>query len=400
MPALEMAQDSAMLVRWTKNEGEYVSKGEVLMEVETDKATIEIESTGSGVLSRVTAHAGDQIPVGQVIAVLLDADGHSPAQGGPVVTASQRGAKEQGATPAPDSRNVQGTSSNAVNAQERTSGRKLISPKARRLASEQGLDLSTVGGLSSGQVIRASDISSILAARADGAAADEYVVVRLRGKRKVIADRTQKSHQTAPHIALRLSVDMSEVQKLMERGKATAKDGGDRPPNLTSILLKAAAEALTRHPALNAHLVDDEIRQYGCIHLGVAVAVDDGLVVPVIRDASKKRTVEIHKELEDLVARARRNRLKPEEMTGSTFTVTNLGMFGVESFSAILNTPEVGILSLGCIVDKAIKNQGQVDFRPFLEATINVDHRAIDGAVAAKYLQTFKDVLESAQLPL
>ena len=395
MPALEMAQDSATLVRWTKNEGEYVTKGEVLMEVETDKATIEIESTGSGVLSRVTAHAGDQIPVGQVIAVLLDADGHSPAQAGPVVAASQGGSEGKSQSPAPDLK----TNSKAVKAPERTSGRKLISPKARRLASEHGLDLSTVRQ-GSGQVIRAGDISSMLTARGGGLASDEYAAVRLRGKRKVIADRTQKSHQTAPHIALRLSIDMSEVQKLIEREKTTVKGGGNRSPNLTSILLKAAVVALAKHPGLNAHLVNDEVRQYSCIHLGVAVALDDGVVVPVIRDAGKKRTVEIHQELEDLVARARRDRLKPEEMTGSTFTVTNLGMFGVESFSAILNTPEVAILSLGCTVDKAIKTQGQVDFRPFLEATINVDHRAIDGAVAAKYLQTFKHVLESAQVLL
>ncbi|MGA8216123.1 MAG: dihydrolipoamide acetyltransferase family protein [Candidatus Sulfotelmatobacter sp.] len=284
-----------------------------------------------------------------------------------------------------------------LNSQERASGRKLISPKARRLASEHGLDLNTIGEFCSGKAVRADDISNVLATRA-GAASNEYAALRLKGKRKIIADRTQKSHQIAPHISLSLSIDMSEVQKLRGHRKAAVKDGEAVSPNLTSILLKAAVVALAKHSRLNAHLVDDEVRQYSRIHLGVAVAVEDGVVVPVIRNAGQKGTLEIHQELEDLVMRARRNRLKSEEMAGSTFTVTNLGMFGVERFSAILNPPEVAILSLGCTVDKAIKNRKQVEFRPFLEATINVDHRAIDGAAAAQYLQTLKDVLECAQV--
>ena len=163
------------------------------------------------------------------------------------------------------------------------------------------------------------------------------------------------------------------------------------------MLLKAAAEALAKHPRLNAHLINDEIREYRGIHLGVAVAVEDGLLVPVIRDAGLKSAAEIQNELTDLAARARSGRLRLDEMTGSTFTASNLGMFGIEHFSAVLNPPEVGILSLGCIFERAVNNRGSAEFHPFLEATINVDHRAIDGAGAAAYLQTLKQVLEHPQ---
>jgi len=396
MPVLEMAQDTAKLLRWAKNEGDYIVKGEVLMEIETDKATVEIESTGCGVLSRVTAHAGDQVPVGEVIAVLLDAEGHSPTAAGHVA-AFQGDLEERIQSAHPDLNNIQGTRSSILNLQGRGSRPKVISPEARRLIFEQGSGLGAIGGFVPGKAVRAHDFSNILAARS-GAASNEYVALRLKGKRKIIADKTQKSHQIAPHISLSLSIDMSEVQKLRERGKTVTKNDGGVSPSLTSILLKAAVVALAKHPRLNAHLVDDEIRQYSRIHLGVAVAVDDGVIVPVIRNAGQKGTPEIHHELEDLVLRARRNRLKREEVTGSTFTVTNLGMFGIERFSAILNPPEVAILSLGCTVDKAIKTRRLVEFRPFLEATINVDHRAIDGAAAAQYLQTLKDVLECAQV--
>src|ERR1700727_900617 len=205
MPALEMAQDTAMLLRWTKHEGDYVAKGEVLLEVETDKATVEIESTGCGVSARVTAHAGDQVPVGQVIAVLLDAEGDSTTPRGRV-PAFQGNPEERIQSPDSDLNNIQGTRSSVLNLQERGSRPKLISPKARRLAFEHGLDLGAIGGFVSGKPVTANDISNILAARG-GAASNEYAALRLKGKRKVIADKTQKSHQTAPHISLSLSID-------------------------------------------------------------------------------------------------------------------------------------------------------------------------------------------------
>jgi pyruvate dehydrogenase E2 component (dihydrolipoamide acetyltransferase) len=390
MPALEMAQDTALLVRWAKHEGEHVSKGDVLMEIETDKATVEIEATGSGILSRVTARAGEQVPVGRVIAVLLDEAARSSSDETSVPRVDS-GPEKQSPIAASE-----GIKLNPLRMKEPPS-QKQMSPKARRLAREHGLNLSDVVASGTGQAVHASDILKMLSPRADSATHAEYTALPLKGKRRVIAERTQKSYQTAPHISLSLSIDVSSAQALIQLARLTARDDGAACPNFTGVLLKAAAEALNRHPSLNAHFVNDEVREYRDIDLGVAVAVPDGLLVPVIRNAGQRSTIEICHTLEDLVTRARNGRLRLEEMTGSTFTVSNLGMFGVEHFSAILNPPEVAILSVGGIVERAVKNEGRMEFRPFIQATINVDHRAIDGAGAATYLQTLKTLLEQPQ---
>jgi pyruvate dehydrogenase E2 component (dihydrolipoamide acetyltransferase) len=389
MPALEMAQETALLLRWLKKDGDFVSKGDVLMEIETDKATVEIEATGSGILSRVSAQAGDQVPVGQVVAVLLEEPLQSSGSQAPPPPAESP-AKAQGPIEIPASKSLK-----VAGTREEVPRPQRISPKARRLARQHGVNLSSVLPSGQEQAVHASDISKMLEARSENEISTEYKVFPLQGKRRVIAERTQKSYQTAPHISLSLSINMSEAKRLIERTRPAGGDEGRASPGLTCLFLKAAAEALLQHPRLNAHLVKDEVREYHRIDLGVAVEVEDGLVVPVIRDAGRKSVMEIQDELQDLVARARRNRLHLREMTGSTFTVSNLGMFGIENFSAILNPPEVGILSLGCIVEKAVNNQGRAEFRPFVEATINVDHRALDGAVAARYLQRLKELLES-----
>jgi pyruvate dehydrogenase E2 component (dihydrolipoamide acetyltransferase) len=389
MPALEMAQETALLLRWIKKDGDFVSKGDVLMEIETDKATVEIEATGSGILSRVSAQTGDQVPVGQVIAVLLEEPVQSSGSKAPLPSVDFS-AKGQGPTEISASKSLK-----VAGRQEGKPGSQRISPKARRLARQHGVNLSSVLASGPEQAVHASDISKMLEARGGNQASTDYKAFPLKGKRRVIAERTQKSYQTAPHISLTLSINMGEVQRFIEGTGIAGGDEGRPTPRLTCLFLKAAAEALLQHPRLNAHLIDDEVREYHQIDLGVAVAVEDGLVVPVIRDAGRKSVMEIQDELQDLVARARSSRLQLREMTGSTFTVSNLGMFGIENFSAILNPPEVGILSLGCIVEKAVNDQGRADFRPFVEATINVDHRALDGAIAARYLQRLKELLES-----
>ena len=249
-----------------------------------------------------------------------------------------------------------------MRAKEPVSSQKRISPKARRLAREHGLDLAAIVASGPGKAVHTSDISKVLSAGASSAPAAKYTARPLKGKRRIIAERTQRSYQTAPHISLSLSIDMSEAQRLIQLARITARNDGAVSPNLTGVLLKAAAEALAEHPSLNSHFVNDEIHEYPSIDLGVAVAVPDGLVVPVIQKADQKSTAEICSELEDLVARARNGRLRLEEMTGSTFTVSNLGMFGVEHFSAILNSPEVAILSLGCVVERAVKSAEESSF--------------------------------------
>jgi len=226
------------------------------------------------------------------------------------------------------------------------------------------------------------------------------MLVPLKGKRRTIAERTLRSYLSAPHISLSLSVDMGEVQKVIESATGTIQSGAASPLKITSVLSKVVALALLKHPKLNAHLVDQEIRQYHRVHLGVAVALKDGLIVPVIRDADRKQLMEVHSELQELQKRARIGRLRPDEITGSTFTISNLGMYGIEEFTAILNPPEVGILSVGCVSSRPIKIQDQIDFRPMMQLTVNVDHRAIDGAVAARFLKTLKDLLENPSLTL
>lgn len=395
MPALEMAQETALLVRWVKNEGDYVCKGDVLMEIETDKATLEIESPGVGILSRVRARAGDQVPVGQVIAVLLDAVKSMDAGGEPTPhVGTQIGGETTEEQHPGDPRVI------SDKAEANVPVNKRISPKARRLALEHGLDLACIHGSGKDQPIRANDVSRLLSPQVGVVVSDTYTAVPLKGKRRVTAERTQKSYQTAPHISLSLSIDMSEAQNLIQKGKTGGKDNVETAPNLTSILLRAAVEALSKVPDLNAHLVNDEVRRYGQVHLGIAVAVEDGLVVPVIRDAGHKSLMAIDWALKSIVSRARSRCLRPDEIAGSTFTVSNLGMFGIERFSAILNPPEVGILSLGCLVERAIKLGGAVEFRPFIEATVSVDHRAIDGVGAAKYLQGLKYAVENPHLLL
>lgn len=391
MPALEMAQDTALLLRWAKEEGQYVTKGEVLMEIETDKATVEIEATASGILSRVTAHAGDQIPVGQVIAVLLDETSSSSGDETPTPQHDARIA-DQDLVHALDDRKP-----NLMQPAPSSRSETRISPKARRLAQEHGLNVASVRESNQGQTLHARDISNMLGVQAEGTVPDDYATLPLKGKRKVIAERTKNSYQTAPHISLTLSIDIDEAQNRIRLASIAAKERGAVSPKLTSVFVKAAADALVAHPYLNSHLVNDEVRQYRRIDLGIAVAVDDGLVVPVLRDAGRKSAAEIESELHDLIVRARDNRLLLEEMRGSTFTVSNLGMFGIEHFSAILNPPEVGILSVGCIVERAVNKQGRTEFRPFMQVTINVDHRAIDGVQAANYLRTLKDMLEHPQ---
>jgi pyruvate dehydrogenase E2 component (dihydrolipoamide acetyltransferase) len=388
MPALEMAQETAVLLRWHKKEGDYVQKGEVLMEVETDKAAVEIEATGSGILSQIACNPGDRVLIGQVIALILEKGEQLPPEGKPSMTTSQPH-HEPAIRKSELGQGHDELSPGIVTSLRQVPSEKRISPKARRLALEHGVNLDSIVASAPGQAEQSADVSKFL--HNSGVAAvpsGDYIAVPLQGNRKLIAEKTQKSHQTAPHIFLSLSIDVTEIYNI-SRDLSPKVETAPPCPSLTSFLLK--------HPRLNAHLVGNEIREYKDIHLGVAVAVEDGVVVVVIRDAGRKSTLDIWRELQDLVIRSRNGRLRPTEVTGSTFTVSNLGMFGIERFSAILNIPEVAILSLGCSTKRAVEVGEKVEFRLFLEATINVDHRAIDGAGAAKYLQTLKQLLEQPE---
>ena len=378
MPALEMSQDSGLLVQWLKSEGEPVSQGEPLMEIETDKAVMEIEASASGILS-VAAQPGDEVPVGQVIAWLLEEGEEPPEQ--PGTPPKEPEPAESPATDLPavkDPRPVPAPPG---------SGKVRASPRARRMAREMGIDLSTVVGSGPGGAILPGDLSAAAASPApERVEEQEYRVVALKGTRGTVAQRTQKSYLTAPHISLSVVLDAGEL---------LSQSAGDREgPGLTPLLLKRVAAALQKHPRLNAHLVGEEIREITAVHLGIAVALEEGLVVPVVRNADQKEALQVQSELEDLVTRARERRLQLQDMQGSTFTVSNLGMYGIDHFTSILNLPEVGILSVGAIRQTPVVVDNEVVVRPLMNVTLNADHRAVDGAVAAQFLQTLQELTE------
>jgi len=421
MPKMEMAQDTGTVVRWLKAEGDSVQKGEPLLEVETDKVTVEVEAPGSGILSGVTAQAGAEVPVGQVIARLLAPEAAAPAETEPPVEAAS------GPTPAvtpvaqrmaaahqldlgriaPAGRRVTKADVSAHLARqpdERKPRLRPASPLARRLAHEEGLDLAGINGSGPEGAVVAADIRAALAAAAkaetmvekpEAAPVEGYRVIPLRSMRKVIAGRLQQSYQNAPHISLTLPVDMTEMERLMAHLAEPVRQETGKELTLTAILAQAVALALTRHPRLNSHLVGEEIREFEQVHLGIAVALEDGLVVPVIRSAQSKRLAALQIELSDLAGRARANKLALPELKGSTFTLSNLGMYGIEQFTAIINPPEVGILAVGAIMPGPKEVGGQLVMRPLLRLTLMVDHRVIDGAVGAQFLATLKGLLEN-----
>jgi pyruvate dehydrogenase E2 component (dihydrolipoamide acetyltransferase) len=428
MPKMEMAQDTGTIVRWLKAEGEAVRKGEPLLEIETDKVTVEVEAPGDGILGDITAGEGDEVPVGQVIARLRSAPETAPAVRTPepktppveatagALPAATPVAQQMAAAHqidlshiAPAGRRITKDDVSAHLArQQPLAGPRLLpaSPLARRLAREQGLDIGLLNGSGPDGAILAADIRVALETTAKlqpaappatpaAAPAEGYRRIPLRRMRKVIAERLQHSYQTAPHISLTLTVDMTELQRLMANLAEPIRQATGKELTLTAVLTQVTALALSRHPRLNAHLDEDDILEFDTVHLGIAVALEDGLVVPVIRDAQTKGLIALQTELSDLAGRARANKLALDEIKGSTFTISNLGMYGIEQFTAIINPPEVAILAVGAITPGPKEIDGQLAMRPLLRLTLMVDHRAIDGATGAQFLATLKELLEN-----
>ena len=396
MPALEMAQDTGLLIRWLKNEGEQVNQGEPLMEIETDKAIMEIEAPATGILSKVTAKPGEEIPVGQVIALLVPSNKTSKKR--QVLTQkdhslSKEPLQKDSETP-PTGSPVQ-CDEKSVKSPPENPSEILASPKARRLAREYGVDLSNISGSGPGGAILATDFLNPQTAPDKMPPEEEYSVVPIRGMRKAIAERMQSSYKTAPHISLSLSINMNKLQELRHHFNETAKKPSRTPLKLTPILCKAIGLALLKFPRLNAQLVGNEIREFKSVNLAVAVSLEEGLLVPVIRGIENKGLPEIQSELKNLVKRAQQRLLKPKEMKNSTFTFSNLGMYDIEEFSSILNPPEVGILSTGMIKEKPISIDSCVVVRHVMKVTLNADHRAVDGAVAAQFLRYLRELLEN-----
>lgn len=386
MPALEMAQEVGVLISWLKSDGERVRKGDPLFEIETDKAIIEIEAPGTGLLSQISAVPGDKVPIGQVIAFLLEDGEEIPNE---ITQLSAEGGESQSETKL-------NLSIAGVTSIKRTKKAKLVaaSPKARRLAIELDIDLSALSVTSSDHAIHANDILAVGSIKIDDLLRENaYAVVGITGMRRAIAERVKQSHRDAPPISLTLSINMSEaINQLNDRNE---KHANGNKVTISSLMCRAVAKTLTQHPKLNGHIIDDEIHQYNAVHLGVAVALEDGLMIPVIRDAQSMTLEMIHLELKGLADRARKQHLKKEEMSGSTFTLSNLGMYGIEQFTSILNPPEVGILSVGTVKETPVGIEGEIELRPMMQVTINADHRAVDGVAAAQFLKSLKNSFET-----
>jgi pyruvate dehydrogenase E2 component (dihydrolipoamide acetyltransferase) len=405
MEALSPTMEEGQIVQWLKAEGDAVTSGEILAEIETDKATMELVARGSGVLRRILLPAGGVAPIGEVIAVIAQPDEDisalvgSPAPVAPSPEASPETRSDLPDLPIPAPPSERSDEGDRIRA----------SPVARRLAESAGLELQDIQGSGPGGRIIKRDVeaaslsetpSSSPAPRAPSPGAlPEFEDVPLTQIRKTIAKRLVESIGPVPHFFLTMDVDMTRAVEAREQIHKRLERSGVKI-SYNDILLKVTALALARHPECNAHWRGDHIRRFHRVHLSVAVAIEDGLITPVIRDADQKGLVELSQEVRSLAARAREKRLKPEEYTGGTFSVSNLGMFGIEAFTAVINPPEAGILAIGAMESRPVVWDGEVAIRPRLKLTLSCDHRVIDGAQGSAFLQTLKGMLEEPMLAL
>ena len=435
MEALSPTMEEGRLVKWLKNEGDTVKSGDPIGEVETDKAIMELVARGDGVLRKRLVNEGDTAPVGTLVGIIASKDENIDAllSGGSAPVASPAAADSPAPAPTPAPAAQQGTgapsaapapppaappAASPVAAQPAPQGAAApasaadgahvrSSPLARRLASERGVSLGAIQGSGPGGRIIKRDIENAPSAAAAVAAPGASTAARPAPRpafegdhqdvpvsqiRKIIAKRLGESIGPIPTFYLTVELDLTRV---MEMRSAMAELGDEFKVSVNDVLLKAIAVALSQHPEVNAHWLGDHIRYFNRVHLGMAVATDDGLIVPVIWDANTKRLSEISRDAKELAKRARERKLKPEEFTGSTFSVSNLGMFGIDQFTAIINPPEAGIIAIGTGEDKLVVVNGESVIRKRVRLTMSCDHRIIDGAVGAKFLQTLRRLVEN-----
>ena len=411
MEALSPTMEEGQVVKWLKSEGDAVTRGEILAEIETDKATMELVARGTGALRKILVGEGGTAPVGDVIAIIapegedvaaLLAGLKPDAAGTP--TAGAAPAQPAGATPTQAGGAPPGQAVAATVAQPPApTGRVKASPVARRLAGELGLDVAAVQGSGPGGRVIKRDIEIAAEAAATRpppgvvappAAPDEdFVDVPLSQIRKTVARRLTESLGPVPHFFLTVDVDMTRALEARIRVNVLLAAQGAKA-SVNDLIIKAAAAALTHHPECNAWWQGSSIRCFNRVHMGVAVAVPDGLITPVVRDAHSKGLGQIGREVREMAGRAREKRLQPHEYTGSTFSISNLGMFGIEEFTAVINPPEAGIIAVGAVEERAVVVNGQVVVQPRMRITMSCDHRVIDGAQGARFLATLKSFLE------
>ena len=362
MPVLGVAQDTGRVIRWLAAEGDVVRKGQPVIEIETDKVTVELEAPADGTLARVTAHAGDDVPVGNVIALILAA-GEAPPGGG------------EGAPARPPA-----------------------SPLARRLAQEAGLDLAALAARL-GRPVQAADVRAAAAPAGDGATTPAQApqaegalsqVTAIGSAWRAMAERTLASWTTTPHFAVQREIDAS---RLVSWQRAARAQTGIRV-TITDLIVRSASQTLRAHPALTRSWSEEGLATPPAVGVGLAIALEDGLVVPVIHDADRLDLPALAERRQDIVQRAREGRLEPGDVQGGTFTVSNLGMYGIDAFTAIINPPQAAILAVGRIADRVLAIAGQALVRPALTLTLSCDHRVVDGARASAFLEALAGTLE------
>jgi pyruvate dehydrogenase E2 component (dihydrolipoamide acetyltransferase) len=374
MPALEMAQENGKLLAWRKKEGERVTKGEPLLEIETDKAVVEVEAPGDGILAAITAEVGAVIPVGETIAWLV-APGEQPP------------AKAATATPAARGTSARQTASAAAPAQQKQSAAPAvtqISPKARRLAKELGVDIGQIQGTGPDGTITSEDVQATANAKGSAAPAASAAAESLSQIARLMAERTTQSWTTVPHFFLVQTVDagaLIDKQKKSSQGSAAGS-----APTITDLLIGLLARVLEKHPRMNSSWTGNGIAANAEINISVAMAVKDGVVGAVIPKANKLAVAAISTLRRELTDRARAGKLRPADIAGGTFALSNLGMYKVHAFSAIITPPQCAILAVGAITDAVVPVDGKPGIRPMMTMTLSSDHRVVDGARAAEFL--------------
>jgi pyruvate dehydrogenase E2 component (dihydrolipoamide acetyltransferase) len=417
LPRLGQGMESGTIVKWLKSEGEKVEKGEPLYELDTEKVTQEVEADVGGVVLKILAQEGQEIEVGKTVAVIgeegeeVPEEPETPDRVEPEEGGAEAGVEEPAEAPAREEERERGREAGTheeVGAGQAPpaptdGGRVKASPLARRIAKERGVDLKALRGTGPEGRIVAEDVERSGTAPSPGVAAPtaaptEVEVVELTRMRQTIARRLTEAWQ-APHFQIAMSVDMSAAIRLRETLVARTKEGGVRP-TYSDVLTKVCALALMRHRAINAHFTEGKVHQYPTANIGIAVAVPDGLIVPVIPGCESLTIPQIADARKDIVDRARGGKLQTSDLVNGTFTISNLGMYGVERFIAVLNPPQVTILAVGAIEERAVVEDGQVMAQPRLELTLSCDHRAVDGAVASEFLADVKAFLEEPGLAL
>ncbi len=396
MPKLSPTMEEGQIARWLKKEGDKVSAGEPLAEIDTDKATMEMQALSNGVLRKILINEGESAPLGQLIAVIAEPneDIESILSEAPAAAPEK---KEPAPAPAPKPAEQPAEPVEAAAPVVHTDkGRLIASPLAARMAKDSGLDLRSINGSGpNGRIIK-RDIEAALSkpqpAAAAVATASGYRDEPATQIRQTIAKRLVTSLGPVPHFFLTVDVEMDRAAEM--RKNINALDA-DLKISINDIIIKVAAAALIQHPQVNASFQEKFIRYYEHADIGVAVAIEDGLITPVIRAADQKSLSQIAGEVRELAERARTKKLKPEEYTGASFSISNLGMFGIDEFTAVINPPEGAIIAVGAMTPKPVVRDNEIVVKQMMRVTMSCDHRVIDGATGAKFLQTFKKILEN-----